>query len=242
MTSSLITPTSLMSMSRIASWRSLAACVLSALAASANAGFVTTNEAGMDSVFSQGSFGSNTVDIRFNPVQTIHNTALLVIDADQDVELFQLSAIAGANRSVGMFFVDSIGYCGGFTSTTVGCALTPGNVIALNSSYAANTSIGANLASHELGHAAGLFHVSDANNLMNSFITASNSVLLPTQVTTILNSGLIQFDSVTHQRFISITPYEVLADVSNVPEPGTWLMASLGLAFVAGAARRAKAQ
>lgn len=230
-------------MSRIASWRSLAAsCALAALAGLApvaNAGFVTINEAAMDTIFSQGSFGSDTVDIRFNPVQTIHNTALLVIDADLDAELFQLSAISGPGPTVGMFFVDSISYCGSRTSNTVGCSFTPSNAVVLNSSFAAMASIGANLASHELGHALGLFHRSDATNLMNSHITSATTVLLADQVNTILNSGLVQFDASTQQHFISITPYQVLADLaSNVPEPGTLLMAAVGAAFVCGASRR----
>jgi hypothetical protein len=140
-----------------------------------------------------------------------------------------------------MFFVDSIGYCGGPTSNTVGCSFTPSNAVVLNSSFAANASIGANLASHELGHALGLFHRSGATNLMNSHITADTTVLLADQVATILNSGLVQFDAGTQQHYISITPYAVLADlVSNVPEPGTMLMAGIGGAFVCGASRRAR--
>ena len=43
----------------------------------ARAAFVTTNEAGLDSVFSQGSFGSNDIDIRFNPTVTFSNGSLL---------------------------------------------------------------------------------------------------------------------------------------------------------------------
>jgi hypothetical protein len=209
----------------------------------AKAGFVTTNETGMDAIFSQGSFGTATIDIRFNPVQTIHNTALLVIDADLDAELFQLSALAGPGPTVGMFFVDSIRYCGDFTSNTVGCSFTPGHAVVLSSSFAALASIGANLASHELGHALGLFHRTDTTNLMNSRITSSTSVLLADQVGTILNSGLVQFDASTQQRYISITPYQVLADlVSNVPEPGTLLMAAVGVALISAVAQRARRQ
>lgn len=232
-------------------WRSLAASwLLAGLASAANAGFVTINEAGMDTIFSQSSFGANAVDIRFNPVQVVHNTALLVIDANFDAELDQLGGIVGPGNTVGMFFVDSIGYCGRPTSSTVGCAFINDNVIAMNSSFAAGA-FGAKLASHELGHALGLVHPTNpsdpinpaiATNLMYPTVNASSTANLTTgQVSTIFSSSLIQIDSVTHQRFISITPYQVLADVvSHVPEPGTLLMAGVGVAVVSGVARRVK--
>lgn len=226
---------------RLSKWRAVAAtCLLAGAASVAHAGFYTDNEVGMDAIFAQAG-----IDIRFNAVQTIHNSGLLILNGSggSDTDLNAMDLIVGAGPTVGMFFIDSIAYCGGPTTTTVGCAFINNNVMALDSSWAGGLHgpYGAKLASHELGHALGLDHDGDANNVMNGTINATTNALLDsTQITKILTSGLVQTDG-RGQRFIDIQPYVVLADLVNtVPEPGTLLLAALALG--AAAASRRKAQ
>ena len=213
--------------------------VIASSAALASAGSVTTFASGMDSIFLQTSFGSNTIDIRFNPMLTVVSASLLSLDNDQ--EFNSLSALRGglADNIVSVFFIDAIPYCGSQGTNIIGCGSKPGNMIALDSSAAARTDYGANLLAHELGHNLGLDHVGGSNdNLMNGtinfFSSSTGSFLDSTQVARIfevdsspgspLKNQIIQHDSSGY--FISITPYAVVA---SVPEPQTWLMMGVGL-------------
>ena len=193
----------------------------------AHAGFITTNEAGMDAVFSQSAFGATPIDIRFNAPQFLYNTSLLSID--NNAELTQILGINSFNsRTVDMFFVDHIGYCGGSGSNIIGCGQLPGNSLILDSSWAATT-YGAALESHELGHNLGLSHVSGQNtNLMNPILWGS-TFLSTSQALTIFGSNLVQIDNFG-QRYISINP---IAVVSSVPEPTTALLLAVGVGFIA---------
>jgi len=138
-----------------------------------------------------------------------------------------------------VFFVDTISFCGEAGTNIIGCASTPGNLIALESGAAASSSIGANLLAHELGHNLGLPHEDGFNNNLmnpniNSFSLTAGSFLNPAQVATIfstyagpggaLRNDIIQRDG--DRYFISITPFAVVA---AVPEPQTWMMMGLGL-------------
>lgn len=200
--------------------RQVLATGLVLVASAASAGYVTTNEAALDLIFSQPSFGGSTIDIRFNAALSFNRPALTAFDSD--TEWGQLSALANPDATVvSMFFVDSISSCGGTFSGIVGCGDQPGHLLVLSSSWAADASIGAVLAGHELGHNLGLPHYQAGANLMNASLT-SNSSLLASQVSTILSSPLIHTDAFG-QRYISITP------IALVPEPGAWLLMGLGL-------------
>ena len=227
---------------RLAGLRIVAASCIALLAsATSHAGFVTTNEAGMDSIFSQVSFNGNTIDIRFGATQTIFNTSLLDIDSAAELN-FLASPTFGASPTVRMFFVDSISHCGG-SGSFLGCAFQPGSVIALNSSSVAGGN-GAKTMSHELLHNLGLDHVlpDSGTNLMNP--TVGSDVLTTPQADFIRGFGsgnaagpLIQSDG-GGQRFIMITPIAVLA--SPVPEPGTYGLMIAGLALLGVVSRRRK--
>lgn len=217
-----------------------ASCIALLASATSHAGFVTTNEAGMDTIFSQASFNGDTIDIRFGATQTIFNTSLLDIDSAAEFN-FLASPTFGAPPTVRMFFVDSISHCGGGGSF-LGCAFQPGSVIALNSISVAGGN-GAKTMSHELLHNLGLDHVLPDNgtNLMNP--TVGSDILTTAQADFIRGFGpgnaagpLIQFDGL--QRFIMITPIAVMA--SPVPEPGTYGLMIAGLALLGVFSRRRK--
>ncbi|MBT9492036.1 MAG: PEP-CTERM sorting domain-containing protein [Paucibacter sp.] len=211
----------------------LAAAALSTLPAAALAasGYVTTNEAKLDTIYSQAGFGANPIDIRFNTATSIINVALTVID--NGAEWATLTGLAGnlASPTVNMYFVDKILWCGAPTLTTIGCAQQPGNVLALDSAWAADATYGGNLAGHELGHNLNLPHLmpDNAANLMNPTISASFA-LSAGQITTILASALVQTDA--KAKYITVQPIAVL-----VPEPAAWAL-MLGGVLLLGLARR----
>lgn len=198
-----------------------------ALPSTAWAAFITTPEAGMDSIYGQGTFGANTIDIRFNPTITYNDPTLLTIDSN--AKLNTLFGIQGATPTVFMYFVDDISFCGGVSDPLiVGCADQPGNDIVVESAFMASA-LGDELAAHELGHNLGLEHIADINNLMNPTILASTTGLTGpgagSQVATIFMdpAGIIQSDVSGY--FISITP------VLITPEPGILLL--LGVLVIA---------
>jgi hypothetical protein len=224
-------------------FRGAVASLLVCAAGGVSAAVITTNEAALDSIFSQTSFGLQSIDIRFTASQTIYDTALLSIDSD--TEWTQLALFGGnsAYPVINMFFVDAMTWCGGPASNTIGCANTPGNMLMLNSDWAASANGGA-LAAHELAHNLGLDHVTGANtNLMNP-ILSGNTTLTTNQALAFLGDGtreypgksLIQM-STAGQRYITITPILIAA---SIPEPETWAMMVAGLLGMAGWVRRRK--
>jgi hypothetical protein len=213
--------------------RCLATSLLGLATGAASAGFVTTQESGMDAIFSQAGFGSSTVDIRFNPTVTIADNDLLSIDTEADFDA--LFGLATASPVVAIFYVDAISWCGNVNAGYIGCGSTPGNLIAVESSFAAGSN-GANLLGHELGHNLGLDHINNGNNLMNPTLIAGFGNLNAGQITQILASPLVQISG--GQRFITITPFAVIAETPPVPEPGTGVLMLLALGGLAWKLRR----
>lgn len=200
---------------------------LIALTANANAALITLNEAGLDAVFSQASFGSDIVDIRIGTATEIVAPDLLDITSNTEISsLFGMHQ--GSSTDVNFYFVDTISACGGsLSSSIVGCGETPGNDFVVESIFAAG-SYGAELLAHELGHNLGLGHMSGAN-LMNSALNNSTA-LIASQVATILASSLVQNDQSGY--FININPVLVVASSTSVAEPETIAIFALALAFV----------
>jgi hypothetical protein len=214
-------------------WRVLAVAALTATAtAAAQAGYITTNEGGMDAIYAQSSFGANTVDIRFDAPRTIHSPDLANIDSGDFDKL--PGEIVDRYPVVSMFFVDSVNYCEPTTGSFLGCSSLTGNIIAVES-FAAASSSGATLLAHELGHNLGLDHLVNSTNLMNPSVP-NGGLLNSSQISFLLGSGLIRTDALG-QRYIEIAPIAVLA---SVPEAPTSLMLSFGLALTVLGLRRSQ--
>jgi len=207
-----------------------------------HAAFVTLNEAGMDGVYSQASFGANTVDIRYGAVTQIVAPNLLDITTDAEIgQVFGLHV--GPQTVVNFYFVDTISACGGqIDPNIIGCGERPGQDFVVESVWAAdgtipaggNITFGVQLLAHELGHNLNLVH-RNGNFLMNPFINGFQD-LNAAEVATILASPLIQMDA-SGQRFIQINPVLIVAQAA-VPEPSTMLLLSLGLVVLGVRARK----
>jgi len=209
---------------------------------SAWAGFVTIDPGALTTIFSQSAFDGTPVQVRVNPTVTLNAPGLETIN--NEAQLNALFALGGNGPTIDVFFVDGmINGCGGEPSPpAIGCGEEPGNKIAVDSEFAANTGSatapgpGSILIGHEMGHNLGLDHIESTANLMNpelgSSFALSTHVGSPpvNQIQTILSSSLVQIDN--GQRFISITPFAV------VPEPATMLFALAGALWLLQRARR----
>jgi len=214
----------------------IAVAMLALTSVAAEAGFITIDQTGMSEIFSQSSFDATPIDIRFNPSQVIVDPELVDINSQADLTAL-VDLAPDPTPTVDAFFVDQINFCGfedeAINGVVFGCAQLPGHVF-VEESDAAELSP-ATLMGHELGHNLDLQHtLADPDNLMN-FLFPHGMMLTEEQVTTILQSPLVQTDP-TGQKFIRITPIAIVA----IPEPTTLLLlgSSLGVLLIATAINR----
>lgn len=214
----------------------------------------------LDALFAQPAFGAQTIDIRFNPEQTIVSDDWLIIDTAKGFGDTTAGSIWGLTQAAGLwdsltvplFYVDGYVDQGAPDTATLGLSWVNHNGVTVRADFQADLMLGgaiglseqaahaaraANLVAHELLHNLGLSHVGySGTNLMNPVLGLEPSGLLSfEQVATVLASPYVQIDA-SGQRFISITPFAVL---SAVPEPGTWVMMSAGMLALLGVRRRA---
>ena len=203
--------------------------VLVLISAPARAAQIFTNEAALDSIFSQATFGSETIDIRCNTPVTILAPAFTDLTVVQPAggELPLLFALAPTpSPSVNLFFVDNINVTGPVSFAIAGIGDLPGNNIVVAESFASGAS-GAELIAHELGHNLGLVHdyelldvlpgpIPPPSNLMNPILNG-NTTLTGAQAASVLSSPLVQ--GAPGARYIEITP---IAVVASVPEPSVF--------------------
>ena len=183
-------------------------------------------------IYSQAAFGARPITINYLPTIFLNRPDLAYINSAADFAALATAAPA-ASPVVDAFFVQAINWCGGFATGIVGCAQTPGHVLALDGGFMAAGGVSASQdIAHELGHNLGLNHVNPAvanvgDNLMNP-ILFGDTTLTGAQAATILASGLVQTGA-GGALFITIQPIDV-------PEPAT--IALFGLAFAGLAAGR----
>ncbi len=208
----------------------LALFVLSIMPGLSRAAFVTTNQADMNTIFSQASFGPMTIDVRFQPTISIANSSLLNINTLADLNaLFSLMPVAPPG--INMYFVDTVTVCSvpSPSPTIDGCATINGNNIVVASLAAADPAVfnsvtaGAILNSHELAHNLGLPHNNECNppistppNLMDCQLTGFD--LTAQQVTAILgnpNANALQMDAAG--LFVDITPIVIVPLPASLP-------------------------
>ncbi|GAC99977.1 hypothetical protein [Agarivorans albus] len=178
------------------------------------AAFITTNEAAMDEIYSQASFGQNIIDIRIGTASELVFPELLDITTSAEVTQLFNQHVGPANV-VNFYFIDTISACGSFVLTgIVGCGEYFGNDFVVESSYAAG-SFGGELLAHELGHNLGLPHMNGAF-LMNPSLN-NQTLITPDEVTRIFNSPLVQGDEDYY--WIDINPVLIVAEATRVSEP-----------------------
>ena len=210
----------------------LAASLL--IVSQAQAAFVTTNEAALDAVFSQASFGNNTIDIRIGATTELVFPSLLDVNLNAEVgQLF--GQHVGPANVVNFYFIDTLSACGGQINVNfVGCGELPGNDFVVESAFAAGGN-GGELLAHELGHNLGLGH-RNGNNLMDPFINGFTD-LNAAEVATILGSNLVQSDN--NGLFILINPVLIVA--AAIPEPSIIILLLSSIALM-GFNRKRKAK
>ncbi len=206
-----------------------AAAALSVLLAApvAWAATVSLHETELDAIFSQASFGSTPIDIRFEATQTLVAPQWLDIPSSGDDftngnSQFSQLVPPVSSGTISIAFINS--FDGNPNSGVVGLGWLGYGGLAVNSSYAAGSS-GAALLAHELGHNLGLDHLSDSSNLMYPYLNGS-TLLTSDQVDTIMSSSLVQQDSSGY--FIVVQPILVVAAVVPLPAGGVLLLSGIG--------------
>ncbi|MGL1959056.1 MAG: hypothetical protein OCD00_17285 [Colwellia sp.] len=194
------------------------------------AGLITTQEAALDSIFSQASFGDRAIDIRIGVATELVFPSLLDVTSNAEVsQLFGLHV--GLSNIVNFYFVDTISACGGSINTLiVGCGESPGNDFVVESSFAAG-GFGGELLAHELGHNLGLGHL-NGNYLMNPFLNNFTEITA-NEVNIIHNSSLVKTDGSLF--WIDINPVLIVATAtkpSPVPEPSLLSLFLIAFGFM----------
>ena len=199
-------------------------------------------ETKLESIFnvSAGATASLLTNISFLPVITAQDnvpapppalTFLSVNTFDEQDALLNgdpFGELVGGSV-VTAYIVDQISYCGGSSSSIIGCANIVGNTMYMEGEdLLAN--YGDELWAHELGHTLGLFHNGSSANLMFATIGNNRDDLIEPQLTTINNSFLIQGGTVTIQPVLVIlhVPVPVPAALTLFALPGL-IIARLGL-------------
>ncbi len=226
----------------------LAVCAsLISLPAAAN----TIDPTGVNSIYSQASFGATPFDIRFRPIQEYVDPRH--VNLNIQTEMQDLFDTQSNGPALNLFLVNSI--TSPFGGTTVGVTefiatgFDPATGMSLgewrnNIAYNRNF-LGATFApygvAHEIGHALGLFHETTGpifnpgpppDNLMNQF--ASSPLLRPDQVQTMLLSPFLQ-GSASSGFFVDVNVFDVQSAPSVVPLPAgaVLLLSAFGsLAFM----------
>jgi hypothetical protein len=211
-------------MARLRSLLAAIAVVTVLYPSSAQAAFITTNEAAMDSIFGVPGLG---IDIQFQAAVSVNGP--LTLNSAADEAAIHALAPSAAPNTVFMFFIDTMNWCDVTDPSVVGCALFPGDKLIVESGFAGGAN-GAELNAHELGHNLNLAHTDPTStNLMFGTLNG-NTNLTAGQMTTILASPLVQGPA--GSRYISILPVLV------TPEPNTFVLFAGGLAALAGRRRR----
>ena len=192
------------------------------------AAFITTQEAALDSIFSQLNFENRPIDIRIGAATELVFPSLLNITSDLEVaQLFGMHI--GLPTLVNFYFIDTISACGGTVNALiVGCGEYPGNDFVVESTFAAGP-FGGELLAHELGHNLGLDHL-NGNFLMNPILNGFTKIIFE-EVNVVHNSSLVQMDG--DQFWIDINPVLIVAEATNsVPEPSTLLLFLIPLGLI----------
>jgi hypothetical protein len=207
---------------------------------SAQAAFITVDEAGLDAVYAQSSFLTNgngqIIDIRIGAATELVLPTLLDITTNAEVTALFAQHIGSANV-VNFYFIDTISACGATISASiVGCGEFPGNDFVVESNFA-DSANNAELLGHELGHNLGLAHRTSATALMNPSINGGID-LINSEVTTVRGSVLIQGDDI-NGFFIDINPVLIVAQATIVVSaPGSLYLMMWGLAYLGTRRRR----
>ncbi|MES9857693.1 MAG: hypothetical protein ABW166_13980 [Sedimenticola sp.] len=224
------------------------------LGTTAQAAFVSYDEAFMDSIFGQTIFkeywpadGDFSIDIRFNPTIELVAPDLLTINSTND--LYSLwNNHSGGVKTVNAFFVDSLRACGGTIHDYGGCGEVGGNDLVVDSLSQSYNPV---LLAHELGHNLNMTHsVAVSGDLMYSGYIDSDTTTI-SQATfqgelefiypypasdPVDPNGILQ-GSFADGFFVEITPVLV---VTAVPVPPSFLLLMSGLGVGVLITRRRK--